>query len=602
MKSGNPKEDAPQKVVVRVQYEPRISKTKKVLLPITNKQQAGLCNYEEAKASCKLRKRKERQESVSSISQERKVIRSSSEERPILIKTNEDKNSGIRRVSSSGDFPKSIGDDKSKSPIRKSEQLRMLKYDDNEHDRARSHERFSRSHNIRSKKHPNRRYKARATSKVKLKNNEVQDGTKKIGGSSMAEEFENIEINQENEETNSLKFLNLPSPSTDRSPSPTNVQVTPILDFASLYEQPDGSEPLISQPVNQVSDNMETMPGQSIAFNKMLSSPRNSIIATTRIYLDPNVPQVNIPLKKVIRNPVEERIEKLTKQINKCKKKILACESEFEARTGAKSNQFDKMNDNVLRKQYLQLSKLKREQKNLTDISMGFSGADTGIKGNETEENFSLQETIRDIEERLQIKRETAARDCSLDHMTPEQLVEEKIATQKALLFLESVHGRPRNKQDRDMVRPFYDRYRTLKQMVLKCPTMNNSSELATIDENEAMHFVTSTSSSNETESDKIETPTGYIENETYKEVLKKVNFEENLHSLTKPELLQQMGAIIEEKRELRRKIKEFEKTVQTNLGRMLTKEDKKPVEEWYMSYKRVKGRLRLIEALVGKY
>lgn len=65
-------------------------------------------------------------------------------------------------------------------------------------------------------------------------------------------------------------------------------------------------------------------------------------------------------------------------------------------------------------------------------------------------------------------KRESANRNFNLETMTPEELIEEKIATQKALLFLESVHGRPQSKEDRDIVRPFYDRYRALKRMVAK--------------------------------------------------------------------------------------------------------------------------------------
>lgn len=66
------------------------------------------------------------------------------------------------------------------------------------------------------------------------------------------------------------------------------------------------------------------------------------------------------------------------------------------------------------------------------------------------------------------MKRELAKRGAVIDEMTSEQLFEEKIAIQKALLYLESIHGRPNSKNDRDLVRPFYDRYRTLKRMVGK--------------------------------------------------------------------------------------------------------------------------------------
>lgn len=52
--------------------------------------------------------------------------------------------------------------------------------------------------------------------------------------------------------------------------------------------------------------------------------------------------------------------------------------------------------------------------------------------------------------------------------MNDEQLIDEKIAVQKALLHLESIHGRPVSKEDRDVVRPLYDRYRILKRIVAR--------------------------------------------------------------------------------------------------------------------------------------
>lgn len=44
----------------------------------------------------------------------------------------------------------------------------------------------------------------------------------------------------------------------------------------------------------------------------------------------------------------------------------------------------------------------------------------------------------------------------------------EKIAMQKALLYLESLHGRPTSREDRDLVRPLYDKYRSLKRLISK--------------------------------------------------------------------------------------------------------------------------------------
>lgn len=52
--------------------------------------------------------------------------------------------------------------------------------------------------------------------------------------------------------------------------------------------------------------------------------------------------------------------------------------------------------------------------------------------------------------------------------MNNDDLMEEKVAVQKALLFFESIYGRPSSKEDRDLARPLYDRYRALKRMVVR--------------------------------------------------------------------------------------------------------------------------------------
>lgn len=57
--------------------------------------------------------------------------------------------------------------------------------------------------------------------------------------------------------------------------------------------------------------------------------------------------------------------------------------------------------------------------------------------------------------------------------MTEEHLIDEKTAVQKALLHLESLHGRPVTKEDRDIVRPLYDRYRILKRCVIRTVTVS---------------------------------------------------------------------------------------------------------------------------------
>lgn len=70
--------------------------------------------------------------------------------------------------------------------------------------------------------------------------------------------------------------------------------------------------------------------------------------------------------------------------------------------------------------------------------------------------------------QRLSDKRSTSSRTDKIEEMSGEELLDEKVAVQKALLYFESIYGRPSSKDDRDLVRPLYDRYRSLKRMVAR--------------------------------------------------------------------------------------------------------------------------------------
>lgn len=306
---------------------------------------------------------------------------STSEERPVRLKPT-DKESGIRRVSSSGDFPKSMTEEKhaNRSPP-KSGENDPPKYDEAEYDKTRSHERFSRAHNFRSKKHPQKRHKAsRGPTRLKLKGDVLEPPRRNLPSKGYAPAPAPAPAPSLDEGVSTLKFLDLceqptqPTQPTQPqgSPSPTHTPASPALDFATLHEQVECTEPLVSHPQNQVNETMETMPSQLVAFNKMLSSPRNSIIATLPNYLDPDVAQI-APFANCSRNPVDGRIQKLSKQINSCKRKIMMSEADFESKMGTKPTQFDKMRDGTIRKLYVELSKLKREQKQLSEISVGCS-------------------------------------------------------------------------------------------------------------------------------------------------------------------------------------------------------------------------------------
>lgn len=76
----------------------------------------------------------------------------------------------------------------------------------------------------------------------------------------------------------------------------------------------------------------------------------------------------------------------------------------------------------------------------------------------------------------------------------------------------------------------------------------------------------------------------------------------DNLHQLSIAELWHQLDIVREEKKLLRRTIKEFEQRFEAEAGRKMLKGDRKAMEETYALYKQKKGRLRLLDALVKKH
>lgn len=262
----------------------------------------------------------------------------------------------------------------------------------------RSHERFSRPLTLKSKKLPGKRVKIRYLSRTKYKPEFPTDGKdhhKKVvnpQGSHAAEL-------QDTKDTDShTDFMHIHETERDRSPSPTRTPVSPVLDLSTLHEQIDCSEPMLSHSSRQINENTETMPSLSVASNRLLSSPRNSIIATHRIYLDPDIPQMNSNLSQNLQNPVDERLQKLSKQINSLKKKIKKFESEFEINHGYKPSHLEKMSDKNVKKLYSDLSKLKKDQRQLTEMSTKCSLLNGNSNEQEKMDMFSLQVTITEIE------------------------------------------------------------------------------------------------------------------------------------------------------------------------------------------------------------
>lgn len=214
------------------------------------------------------------------------------------------------------------------------------------------------------------------------------------------------------------------------------------------------------------------------------------------------------------------------------------------------------------------------------------------------------------IYQRLQAKRIEEERSSILEEMTANQLVQEKAAVQRALLYLESHFGRPNTREERDVARNLYDRYRIIKRLVNRSASLTSGvPELQTIMEHEALAIVVSAmlpQSQSDTEQNSLvtdspsDTSTSLMSSADSTDNSTSIN--DNVHTLSLDELNRCLDIARDEKRQLRRTIKEFEEVFEERNGRKMLKSDRMIIEQTYAQYKQKKAKLRLLDALVRKH
>ncbi|XP_038142627.1 protein FAM13B isoform X2 [Cyprinodon tularosa] len=264
------------------------------------------------------------------------------------------------------------------------------------------------------------------------------------------------------------------------------------------------------------------------------------------------------------------------------------------------------------------------------------------------------EETLELIQHCVKGKRQEDGWPDDIKKMTKEQLSCEKMVLQKNLLHYEGLHGRPVTREERLVVKPLYDRYRLVKQMLARVSitpvTVSPSSKrrsqtLQPIIEGETAHFweeikeeeeeeqkggeeeeerddeeddeEEGESSGGEMQSSEVimaletMTPSGgsvrsqpdglgdKMEEGSGRLALDLRLSSSNASSM--PELLEQLWKARSEKKKLRKTIREFEEDFYQHNGRNVQKEDRVPMLEKYREYKRIKAKLRLLEVLISK-
>ena len=165
----------------------------------------------------------------------------------------------------------------------------------------------------------------------------------------------------------------------------------------------------------------------------------------------------------------EQTVKQLTKTISQLKKKIRDFEDAFEDEHARRPSQSEKAPIKKYvselgraRKQLKELKeRAKCEAERLNETVPPMSGQ--GMKSSNSEPLLtttpaSIEHSLESLLNKLEEKREEAGRPEEVEQMGREQLQDEKLAVQKALLQHESLFGRPNTKKDKDLMRPLYDR------------------------------------------------------------------------------------------------------------------------------------------------
>ncbi|XP_075397721.1 protein FAM13B isoform X9 [Tenrec ecaudatus] len=309
--------------------------------------------------------------------------------------------------------------------------------------------------------------------------------------------------------------------------------------------------------------------------------------------------------------------------VKKFQKKIRQFEEQFERERNSKPSYSDIAANPKVLKWMTELTKLRKQIKDHEDEEN-----EDESRVIQRERKPSKEATLELILKRLKEKRVERCLPEDIKKMTKDHLVEEKTSLQKSLLYYESQHGRPVTREERHIVKPLYDRYRLVKQMLTRASitpilgspsTKRRGQTLQPIIEGETAHFF---------EEIKEEEEDGVSLSSELSDILKTAvqaqsfssslensesDVEENQEKLaldlrlsstraaSMPELLEQLWKARAEKKKLRKTLREFEEAFYQQNGRNAQKEDRVPVLEEYREYKKIKAKLRLLEVLISK-
>ncbi|XP_041444697.1 protein FAM13B isoform X2 [Xenopus laevis] len=298
--------------------------------------------------------------------------------------------------------------------------------------------------------------------------------------------------------------------------------------------------------------------------------------------------------------------------VKKFHKKIRQYEEQFEIEKNDKPTYNDIAANPKVLKWMTDLTKLKRQMKdtkhknldeeflpqtrprsNTLPKSFGSSlQREEEEDGTKAEKKPSKEATVELILKRLEENRTDKGLPEKINmKMSKDNLAEEKTSLQKSLLYYESLHGRPVTREERQIVKPLYDRYRLVKQMlaratitpILGSPSLKRRAQiLPPIIEGETSHFFDDIKQEEEDESSSLFSDSGdntcimeqSLQRQDDETPLTKHQVKLSIESLSSSrttsmtELIEQLWKTKAEKKKLRQSLREFEEEFHRQNGR----------------------------------
>ncbi|KAM5299524.1 protein FAM13B isoform 4-T4 [Ctenodactylus gundi] len=308
--------------------------------------------------------------------------------------------------------------------------------------------------------------------------------------------------------------------------------------------------------------------------------------------------------------------------VKKLQKKIRQFEEQFERERNSKPSYSDIAANPKVLKWMTELTKLRKQIKDAKHKSSdGEFVPQTRPRSNTLPKSFGSsldhEDEANEDESRVIQKEKKPSKEATLEFIL-KRLKEKRVER----CLPEDIKV---TREERHIVKPLYDRYRLVKQMLTRAsitPVLGSPSTkrrvqmLQPIIEGETAHFF---------EEIKEEEEDGVSLSSELSDILKTAvraqsslensesDIEENQEKLaldlrlsstraaSMPELLEQLWKARAEKKKLRKTLREFEEAFYQQNGRNAQKEDRAPVLEEYREYKRIKAKLRLLEVLISK-